>query len=89
MSEEPKHVTTHDKRDSETFFILGIFIIALAIPVFVGTFYSIRFHAQVVNVAAAVALFLVGVGFLIRGWVYAKRVKAERERVAGELGERL
>lgn len=64
---EPHH---HTRRDAETLRALGYFIVALAIPVLIGTYFAFqshKSHAVVVNVIAGVILLSIGVGFVLRG----------------------
>lgn len=63
-----KEVHQHTRRDAETFQALGIFIVALAIPVLIGTFFAVRPHAIVVNIIAGAVLLLIGIIFVLRGF---------------------
>ena len=56
----------HSKRDSETLFLLGIFIVVLAVPVLIGTAFADTGRAMVVNAVAGVVLLITGVGFILR-----------------------
>lgn len=72
---EPEQ-TDHTRRDAETFLILGGFIVLLAIPVGLGHFWEWHSrHAQVVNLFATAALFIVGAGMVWRGLALLKRAK--------------
>jgi len=63
--QEPHH---HTVRDAETLLALGIFIVALALPVLVGTFFAKGSHAIVVNILAGAALLIIGIIFTLRGY---------------------
>lgn len=54
------------KRDAETLFLLGIFIVVLAVPVLIGTAFADTGRAMAVNAAAGVVLLGVGIGFILR-----------------------
>ncbi|NUM54961.1 MAG: hypothetical protein HUU46_15040 [Candidatus Hydrogenedentes bacterium] len=72
---EPEQVD-HTKRDAETFLIIGGFVLLLAIPVGLGHFWEWHSrHAQIVNLFATAALFVVGAGMVWRGFALLKRVK--------------
>lgn len=72
---EPEQVD-HSERDAETFLIIGGFVLLLAIPVGLGHFWEWHSrHAQIVNLFATAALFIVGGGMVWRGWVLRKRLK--------------
>ncbi|GMU91530.1 MAG: hypothetical protein AMXMBFR4_05880 [Candidatus Hydrogenedentota bacterium] len=64
----------HTKRDSETFMIIGGFIVALAVPVGLGHFWEWESaHAQTVNLIATVALAVIGGGMVWFGFKLRKR----------------
>jgi formate-dependent nitrite reductase membrane component NrfD len=65
----------HTKRDSETFLIIGVFVILIGIPVLMGAWWEDEFHAQAITVLAAIALFIVGGGMTGRGLQLYLRLK--------------
>jgi len=71
---EPEQ-TDHTARDIETFFIIGGFTIAIGLPVALGVLWEPQFHARVVTLVAAAALFIIGGGMVWRGFQLRKRLK--------------
>ena len=62
------------KRDGETYMAVGLFIVALAIPVLIGTYWAMeRPHAAVVNAVCGATLAVVGGGAVAYGWKLFKR----------------
>lgn len=62
------------KRDGETYIAVGLFIVALSIPVLIGTIWAMeRPHAAVVNAVCGVVLAVVGGGSIAYGWMLYKR----------------
>ncbi|MCC6486859.1 MAG: hypothetical protein IT364_05105 [Candidatus Hydrogenedentes bacterium] len=62
------------KRDGETYMAVGLFILALSIPVLIGTIWALdRPHAAVVNATCGAALAVVGGGAIAYGWKLFKR----------------
>ncbi len=58
------------KRDGETNIAVGLFLFALGIPVFLGTFWAMdRPHAALVNAICGAALLLIGAGVIAYGWI--------------------
>lgn len=66
MTEKPTG-HRHTKRDAESLTALGIFLIVLAIPVLIGTFWAEGNVQRVVNVAAGMIVGGIGVAMLLRG----------------------
>ena len=62
-------------RDVDTFLIIGAFVVLLSLPVAVGILWEPDFHARVVTIFAATALFLIGGGMVVRSFVLRKRLK--------------
>lgn len=62
----------HTKRDSETFIALGLFMVALAVTVLIGTYWTTTTDGKVVNALSGVVLLATALGFIIRG-VYIKK----------------
>lgn len=57
------------KRDGETYIAVGLFLVALGIPVMVATYWALSHpRAAVVNIICGVALFAVGMGGIVYGW---------------------
>ena len=78
---EPKH-TKNDmlKRDGETGMAVGIFVLALAIPVLIGTLWELdQPRAAVVNFTCGMVLFLVGGGATGYGWMLFKRARKNEQ----------
>jgi len=63
------------KRDGETYMAVGLFVVALAVPVLIATFWATRGHAAVVNVIAGLILLGVGSGAVFYGRKLFKRSK--------------
>ena len=57
----------HTKRDAEVLLVLGIFLIVLAIPVLIGTFWAEGAVPMLINIAAGVIVGGLGVAMIIRG----------------------
>ncbi len=66
MSERPAG-HEHTKRDAESLWALGIFLVVLSIPVFIGTFFEHDSFAQIVNVCSGLAIFIIGALMIWRG----------------------
>ena len=75
MSNQNEDPHFHTRRDAETFWILGAFLIVLSIAVLIGTFYAVRPHAMIVNVIAGLVLLATGAGMVLRGWYLRRRMK--------------
>lgn len=57
----------HTQRDAETLWALGLFLVVLSLPVFVGTLYADAFMPGLVNFLAASAIFIIGALMIWRG----------------------
>lgn len=57
----------HNKRDAESLWALGIFLVVLSVPVFIGTFFEEGNFERLVNVAAGAAVFVIGALMIWRG----------------------
>ncbi len=84
MSDSPKESDSHknvnirmEKRDGETYVALGLFIVAVGIPVMVGTYFAAQTNvrAAVVNVICATVLLMIGAGAIIYGRLLLTRNK--------------
>lgn len=80
MSQTIKKVTERHtaaemmKRDGETYMAVGLFLVALSIPVIIGTFYALaRPHAAIVNCICGVVLLAIGAGGVFYGWSLYRR----------------
>ena len=69
MSDSPKESDNHqnvnirmEKRDGETYIALGLFIVAVGVPVLAGTYFAAQTNvrAAIVNVVCAVVLLMIG-----------------------------
>jgi len=57
------------KRDGETYIAVGLFLVALGIPVIIATYWAMeRPNAAIVNVICGLALLGVGTGAIAYGW---------------------
>ncbi|HOC67663.1 MAG TPA: hypothetical protein PLL36_13480 [Candidatus Hydrogenedentes bacterium] len=62
------------KRDGETNMAVGLFLFALGIPVFLGTFWALdRPHAALVNAICGATLLLIGGVVVVYGWLGFRR----------------
>lgn len=66
MTEKPMG-SEHTVRDAETLWALGLFLVVLSLPVFVGTFFADGWVPGLVNFAAASAIFVIGALMIWRG----------------------
>ena len=57
----------HTKRDAEILQMLGIFLIVLAVPVLIGTFWAEGSFERIINVAAGLIIGAIGTGMVLRG----------------------
>lgn len=64
----------HTRRDAETQILLGSFVFVLGIPVLIGTWWAETTAQRLVNLAAAIALLVIGTGFLLYGRNWFKRL---------------
>jgi hypothetical protein len=64
-----------EKRDGELYIALGIFIMAVGLPVLIGTYWAaqVKVHAAVVNAACGGVLLLIGAASLAYGFVVLAR----------------
>ena len=63
---------THTKQDGESLIAVGAFIIFIAIPVLIGTFWADRTSALVVNLLSGLVLLVIGVAMTIGGWRFLR-----------------
>lgn len=66
MTEKPAG-HEHTKRDAEILLALGGFLIVLAIPVFIGTFFAGDWVARAINLMAGGVVFVIGALMVWRG----------------------
>lgn len=66
-----------EKRDGETYIALGLFIVAVGLPVVPGTYFAwqVNVRAAVVNIVCAVVLLLIGAASITYGRVLLARHK--------------
>ncbi len=66
-----------EKRDGETYVALGLFIVAVGIPVVIGTYFAAQtnMRAAIVNVVCAGVLLLIGVAAIAYGRILLSRNK--------------
>ncbi|MBP8128858.1 MAG: hypothetical protein KA184_04695 [Candidatus Hydrogenedentes bacterium] len=73
---QKKKTEDFGKRDAETYMAIGIFIMAVGIPVLLGTMWALdRPHAAVVNAICGAVLCLIGAGCIGYGWLLHRRQK--------------
>jgi small neutral amino acid transporter SnatA (MarC family) len=68
-------------RDAELYVVLGIFLVALGLPVILGTWFALaegRTHAAVVNVIAGLVLVAMGGGSIFYGLAIQKGIRKRR-----------
>ena len=78
LSDSDKNVNIRmEKRDGETYIALGIFIVAVGLPVEAGTYWAAQTNvrAAIVNVVCATVLLLIGVAAIVYGRVLLARNK--------------
>ncbi len=78
LSDSDKNVNIRmEKRDGETYIALGLFIVAVALPVMAGTYWAAQtnIRAAVVNVVCSGVLLLIGVAAIVYGRVLLARNK--------------
>jgi hypothetical protein len=78
LSDSDKNVNIRlEKRDGETYIALGLFIVAVGLPVVAGTYwaYQTNVRAAVVNVVCAGVLLLIGGASIVYGRVLLARNK--------------
>lgn len=71
MTEKPAG-HEHTKRDAEILMALGSFLIVLAIPVFIGTYFASGVVPRLINLAAGSIVFVIGALMVWRG-VWTRR----------------
>ena len=66
-----------EKRDGETYRALGMFIVAVGIPVLMGTYWAMQTNvrAAVINVICAIVLLLIGGASIYYGQILLARNK--------------
>jgi hypothetical protein len=62
----------HTKRDAESLMAIGIFLVILSMPVFIGTFFESESFPRLINVLAGVAILVIG-GLMIWRGVWTRR----------------
>jgi hypothetical protein len=72
---EEDHQDRFARRDAETLMALGFFMSVIAVPVLIGTVWSDRLIAQVVNATAGIVLLAIGVGMFLFGLSQFKKLK--------------
>lgn len=72
MTENKPAGHDHTKRDAESLLAIGLFLVVLSVPVFIGTFFEDDSFAQTVNVFAALSIFVIGALSIWRG-VWTRR----------------
>ena len=78
LSDSDKNVNIRmEKRDGETYIALGLFIVAVGLPVMAGTYWAAQTNvpAAIVNVVCASVLLAIGVAAIVYGRVLLVRNK--------------
>jgi hypothetical protein len=82
MDEQEKYVNPisdqdMEKRDGETYVALGLFIVAVGIPVVAGTYfaYQTNVRAAIVNAVCSVVLLMIGAASILYGRLLLARNK--------------
>lgn len=66
-----------EHRDAELYIVLGAFVVALGLPVILGTYYTFQggnYRAAVVNFICGVVMTGIGIASILYGWVMKKRL---------------
>lgn len=71
MNEKP-NPHEHTKRDAESLWAIGIFLVVLSVPVQIGTFFEDDPFARTVNIVAGVVILVIGALMIWRG-VWTRR----------------
>lgn len=69
------------RRDSELYFALGIFIVALGLPVVFGTYYAYQwgdFRPAIVNLISGLVMVGIGAASIFYGWFIRRRIRGEQ-----------
>lgn len=77
-SDSDKNVNIRmEKRDGETYIALGLFIVAVGIPVVAGTYWAAQTNvrAAIVNIVCAAVLLLIGAASIVYGRILLARNK--------------
>ena len=75
--EEPRHTKNEMlERDGETGMAVGLFVLALGLPVMLGTLWALETpRAAVVNFVCGLILTLIGLAATAHGWRLFKRAR--------------
>lgn len=57
----------HTKRDADILQMLGIFLVVLAVPVLIGTFWAEGAFERTINILAGLIIGIIGAGMILRG----------------------
>lgn len=72
--EEPHSKVDMVQRDGETSMAVGLFVLALGLPVLFATIFALdRPRAAIVNAISGIVLILIGGGATLYGWTLYKR----------------
>ncbi len=66
-----------EHRDAELYIVLGIFVVALGLPVILGTYYTLQggdYRAAVVNFICGIVMTGIGLASILYGWAMKKRL---------------
>jgi len=66
-----------EHRDAELYIAIGIFIVALGLPVIFGTYFTYQvgdYRPAVVNLICGVIMTAIGVASIVYGWIIKKRL---------------
>lgn len=66
-----------EHRDAELYIVMGIFVVALGLPVILGTYYSMQadnIRPAIVNFICGVVMTGIGIASILYGWAMKKRL---------------
>ncbi|MGC8737274.1 MAG: hypothetical protein ACP5UA_01360 [Candidatus Hydrogenedens sp.] len=66
-----------EHRDAELYIVMGIFVVALGLPVILGTYFSMQasnYRPAVVNFICGVVMTGIGIASILYGWAMKKRL---------------
>jgi hypothetical protein len=82
IEKQPERHTRNEmlKRDGETSMAVGLFLVALGIPVLIGTLWALdNFRGAVVNAICGLVLLLIGGAVTIYGYIMFRRAARNTE----------
>lgn len=78
VDKQQKPAISQERRDAEIYVAIGIFVVAVGLPVLIGTIWATsRPSAAVINFVCGVVLLLVGISSMAYGWMLLKKERAK------------